>query len=486
MKKLKDILDTLPIESVFGTVDLPIDTITFDSSQVGKNTLFVAIKGAQKDGHTFIEQAISLGAIAILCQEVPKSLKQGVTYICVKDTTLALALVANNFYNKPSTKLNLVGITGTNGKTTTATLLYALFTELGYKVGLLSTVKIKVADQEFVATHTTPDPLTINYYLNKMVEAGCQYCFMEVSSHGIVQNRTCALEFKAGIFTNISHDHLDYHKTFACYRDVKKVFFDTLPKTAFVLTNSDDKNGLVMTQNTKAKVKTYSLKRVTDYKAQIIESTFLGMLLKINQKEIWVQLIGEFNAYNLLTVYATALEMGVLEQDTLLAMSKLKSVEGRFQYYVAANKVIVIVDYAHTPDALQKVIDTINSIKKDTQKLIAILGCGGDRDKAKRPIMAKIASEYSDKVIFTSDNPRFEDSYQILKEMEAGVEEKNTMKTVVIENRRQAIKAGSQQAKSGDIILIAGKGHETYQEIKGVRSPFSDLETAQEFLEKLN
>ena len=486
MKQLKDILYKVALESVVGSTEIGVSSLAFDSRKVSESTLFIAVKGTQVDGHEFISQAIEKGACAVVCEAIPTDLKAGITYVVVGDANEAMAIMAANFYGHPSSKLKLVGVTGTNGKTTIATLLYDLFTELGYKVGLLSTVKIKVAETTYVATHTTPDSLTINAYLHEMVAQGCAYCFMEVSSHGIVQKRTHALEFQGGIFTNLSHDHLDYHKTFSEYRDAKKAFFDALPKTAFSLTNADDRNGMIMVQNTKSKVSTYGLKNMTTYKAQVLENQFSGMLLKIDHQEVWVQLIGAFNAYNLVAVYATALLLGVSESEALLALSKLKSVEGRFQYFVSANKVTAIVDYAHTPDALQHVLETINSIRTFNERLITVVGCGGNRDKTKRPEMAQIAAERSNKVIFTSDNPRFEDPYVILEEMEQGVEPHNTMKTVVIEDRKQAIKAACQEAKEGDIILIAGKGHENYQEIKGVRTHFNDMEEVQAFLKKLS
>ncbi len=486
MKQLKDILYKVALESVVGSTEVGVSSLAFDSREVKQFTLFIAVKGTQVDGHQFIDQAIENGASVIVCEEIPTDLREEVTYVVVEEANTAMAIMAANFYENPSSKLKLVGVTGTNGKTTIATLLYELFSELGYKVGLLSTVKVKVAEHTYMATHTTPDSVTINAYLNEMVENGCEYCFMEVSSHGIVQKRTHALEFKGGIFTNLSHDHLDYHKTFSEYRDAKKVFFDELPKSAFSLTNADDKNGMVMVQNTKSKVSTYGLKNMTTYKAQVLENQFSGMLLKIDQQEVWVQLIGAFNAYNLLAVYGAALSLGVSQSEALLALSKLQSVEGRFQYYVSLNKVTAIVDYAHTPDALENVLETINSIRTFNERLITVVGCGGNRDKTKRPEMAQIAAEKSSKVIFTSDNPRFEDPYEILAEMEKGVEAHNTMKTIVIEDRRQAIKAACQEAKEGDIILIAGKGHENYQEIKGVRTHFNDMEEVQTFLQKLS
>lgn len=485
MKKLNELLQSAKMISVVGgDLDLAIDKIAFDSREVSENTLFVAIPGTVVNGHDYISQAIKDGATAVICEQMPEELVMGITYVLVEDSNKALAIAASNYYDNPSSKLKLVGVTGTNGKTTIATLLYTMFRNLGYEAGLLSTVIIKVGDIAYNATHTTPDSLTINHYLNEMVEAGCEYCFMEVSSHGIVQMRTHSLEFDGGIFTNLTHDHLDYHKTFAEYRNAKKMFFDQLGSKAFAITNADDKNGLIMTQNTKALIKTYALKNVADFKGEVLESQFSGMLMKINQREIWAQLIGAFNASNLLAVYGAAVQLGVDEEQALLEVSKLTSVAGRFQYVVSSKKVTAIVDYAHTPDALKNVIDTINSIRTFNEKLITVVGCGGNRDKTKRPEMAQIASELSNKVIFTSDNPRFEDPNVILEEMERGVEPQNTMKTVVVEDRKQAIKLACQQAEAGDIILIAGKGHETYQEIKGVRNHFNDLEIVTEFLEQ--
>lgn len=483
MKKIKDILYKVEIQSIVGSTDATIDHLTFDSRQVKSNTLFIAIVGEVVDGHAYIKQAIEQGATAIVCQVLPSDLIEGVVYVVVEDSNRALALIAANFYDNPSHKLKLVGVTGTNGKTTIATLLYNMFTGLGYKVGLLSTVNIRIGAALYETSHTTPDSITINAYLNQMAEEGCEFCFMEVSSHGVVQHRTFGLHFEGGIFTNLTHDHLDYHKTFAAYRDAKKMFFDQLGKTSFALTNLDDKNGPIMVQNTKAKVCTYALKNMADYKGQILESQFSGMLMKINQQELWVQLIGAFNASNLLAVLGATVELGVPQEEALVHLSKLASVEGRFQYIVSSKQVTAIVDYAHTPDALANVIATINSIRTNNEQLITVVGCGGNRDKTKRPEMGKIASDLSNRVIFTSDNPRFEEPAAILEDIEAGVEPQNKMKTVVVEDRKQAIKLACQQATAGDIILIAGKGHETYQEIKGVRSHFSDLEIVKEFLE---
>jgi UDP-N-acetylmuramoyl-L-alanyl-D-glutamate--2,6-diaminopimelate ligase len=483
---LKDILYKVNIEAVKGSTEATINKIEFDSRKVELNDVFVAIRGTISNGHDFIEKALNQGASVIVCDTFPELIVNGVTYILVKDTNLALAFLAANFYDNPSQNLKLVGITGTNGKTTIASLLYQLFKKAGFKVGLLSTVKILVDETEYPATHTTPDSLTINHYLNEMNQIGVEYCFMEVSSHGIHQKRTEALYFAGGIFTNLSHDHLDYHSSFAEYRDVKKSFFDFLPKTAFALSNSDDKNGTLMLQNTKAKKLTYALKSYADYKATILENQLSGLLLKINGNEVWVKLIGTFNAYNLLAIYGTAVELGLDSLEVLRLLSELESVSGRFQFIVSDNKITAIVDYAHTPDALENVLGTINDIRTKNEQLITIVGCGGDRDKTKRPIMANIATSLSDKVILTSDNPRNEDPTVILLEMEKGVEPQNHRKTLSILDRKQAIKTACQLAQPNDIILIAGKGHETYQEIKGVRHHFDDMEIVKELLDEQN
>lgn len=483
---LKDILYKVAIEAVKGSTDIEVNKIEFDSRKIVSGDAFVAIKGTVSDGHDFIEKAIGLGATVVVCEVLPSAIAEGITYIQVADTSSALAYMAANFYGNPSADLKLVGVTGTNGKTTIATLLYQLFKNAGYKVGLLSTVRIMVDETEYKATHTTPDSLTINHYLREMVETGCDYCFMEVSSHGIHQKRTEGLHFTGGIFTNLSHDHLDYHTTFAEYRDVKKSFFDNLPKTAFAITNTDDKNGPVMLQNTKARKLTYALKSYADYRAQVLENQLSGLLMKINDQEVWVRLIGSFNAYNLLAIYGAAVQLGLEEQETLRLLSELESVSGRFQFIVSESNITAIVDYAHTPDALENVLKTIEDIRTKNEQLITVVGCGGDRDKTKRPIMAKIASEMSDKAIFTSDNPRSEQPEAIIEDMEKGVEGQNFKKTLSIVDRKQAIKTACQLAQSGDIILIAGKGHETYQEIQGVRYDFDDMKIVKELLEQLN
>ena len=465
---------------------MAIHTIDFDSRKIAGNDVFIAIRGAVSDGHDYIEKAINQGAIAIVCDTFPEIIVNGITYIQVKDTNRALAFMAANYFGNPSQELKLVGVTGTNGKTTIASLLYQLFKKASFKVGLLSTVKILVDDTEYKATHTTPDSITINRFLREMVDNGVTHCFMEVSSHGIHQKRTEGLHFEGGVFTNLSHDHLDYHPDFAEYRDVKKSFFDHLPKTAFALSNIDDKNGIVMLQNTAARKLTYALKSYANYKAQILESQMGGLMLKINENEVWVRLIGTFNAYNLLAIYGTAVELGLDYFEVLRLLSELESVSGRFQYIISNEKITAIVDYAHTPDALENVLKTINDIRTKNEQLITIVGCGGDRDKTKRPIMANIASTMSDKTIITSDNPRTEKPEDIIADMEQGVEPQNFKKTMSITDRKQAIQAACQMAQPNDIILIAGKGHETYQEIQGVRYDFDDMEIVKELLIQLN
>lgn len=485
MIALKDILYKVTLDTVVGSTNILVRNIHFNSRNVAINDVFVAVKGSLTDGHQYIESAIQQGAIAVICQELPSVTKAGVTYVKVDDSSAALAIMASNFYGNPSENLKLVGVTGTNGKTTIASLLYQLFKKAGYKVGLLSTVKIMVDNQECSATHTTPDSLTINRYLKLMNDEGVEFCFMEVSSHGIHQNRTLGLRFEGGIFTNLSHDHLDYHDTFAEYRDVKKRFFDELPKTAFALTNGDDKNGSIMLQNTKAKQYTYALKSFADYKAQILENQFNGLLLKLNDNEVWVRLIGNFNAYNILAIFATAELLGLEKEETLRLISELESVSGRFQFIISDKKITAIVDYAHTPDALQNVLETINDIRTKNEDVITVVGCGGDRDKTKRPKMGHIASALSTKVIFTSDNPRTEVAEVIIDDIEKGVEPQNFKKTMSIVDRKQAIKTACQLANPNDIILIAGKGHETYQEINGKRHDFDDFKIVQDFLKQL-
>jgi UDP-N-acetylmuramoyl-L-alanyl-D-glutamate--2,6-diaminopimelate ligase len=485
MKLLKDILYGVSLSAVSGDTSVMVNQIHFDSRKVEMDDVFVAIRGTVTDGHEYIQKAIDLGARAIVCEELPELVVNGVTYLQVNDCNSALAVIASNFYENPSKNLKLIGVTGTNGKTTVTTLLYNLFKKAGFKVGLISTIKVLVDDIEHKATHTTPDVITINDYLSKMNDVGVEYCFMEVSSHGIHQKRAEGLYFEGAIFTNLSHDHLDYHKTFAEYRDTKKKLFDGLPKTAFALVNIDDKNGPVMLQNTKAKKYTYALKSFADYRAQILEKQFNGQLLKVDENELWSKLIGDFNAYNLLAIYATADILGLEKMEILRLMSELENVDGRFQYYISKERITAIVDYAHTPDALKNVLVTINALRTGNENVITVVGCGGDRDKSKRPVMGHIASEMSDQAIFTSDNPRTESPKTIIEEMETGVEPQNTRKVLSIENRRQAINTACKLAMANDIILVAGKGHETYQETNGVRVDFDDFKEVKEALKSL-
>ncbi|MGX1928961.1 UDP-N-acetylmuramoyl-L-alanyl-D-glutamate--2,6-diaminopimelate ligase [Flagellimonas sp. 2504JD4-2] len=486
MKLLKDILYKVSLRAVSGDTNVLINNVHFDSRKVEMDDIFVAIRGLITDGHKYIEKAVESGAKAVVCEELPEILVNGVTYLKVPNSNSALATIAANFYDNPSKNLKLVGITGTNGKTTVSTLLYRLFKKAGFKVGLISTIKVMVDDTEHPATHTTPDVLTINEYLSQMNQEGVEFCFMEVSSHGIHQKRSESLHFEGAIFTNLSHDHLDYHKTFAEYRDTKKKLFDDLPKTAFALSNIDDKNGLVMLQNTKARKLTYALKTYADFRAQILEKQFNGQLLKIDDNELWSKLIGDFNAYNLLAIYATADILGLEKMETLKLISELENVDGRFQYYISKNKITAIVDYAHTPDALKNVLITINALRTGNENVITVVGCGGDRDKSKRPVMGHIASEMSNQAIFTSDNPRTEPPSTIIEEMEAGVEPHNSKKVLAIENRKQAIKTACKLALANDIILVAGKGHETYQETNGVRVDFDDFKEVKAALSDLN
>lgn len=485
MKLLKDILYGVSLSAVSGDTNVMVNKVHFDSRKVEMDDVFVAVRGTVTDGHKYIQKAVDSGARAIVCEELPEIMVNGVTYLQVTDCNSALAIIASNFYDNPSKNLKLVGVTGTNGKTTVTTLLYNLFKKAGFKVGLISTIKVLVDEKEYKTSHTTPDVLTINDYLSKMNDVGVEFCFMEVSSHGIHQKRAEGLHFEGAIFTNLSHDHLDYHKTFAEYRDTKKKLFDGLPKTAFALVNIDDKNGLVMLQNTKAKKYTYALKSFADYRAQILEKQFNGQLLKVDDNELWSKLIGDFNAYNLLAIYATADILGLEKLETLRLMSELENVDGRFQYFISKEKITAIVDYAHTPDALKNVLVTINALRTGNENVITVVGCGGDRDKSKRPVMGYIASEMSNQAIFTSDNPRTESPSAIIEEMEAGVEPQNTRKVLSIENRKQAIKTACKLAVANDIILVAGKGHETYQETNGVRVDFDDFKELKEALESL-
>lgn len=471
---LRNILLDLEVIEQIGNLDISICDIVFDSRKVQEGSLFVAQKGTQIDGHNFIESAIKDGAKVIVLEQMPNELQEGVTYIKVENSAKALAILARNYYDNPSSKLKLIGITGTNGKTTTVTLSYNLFKSLGYECGLISTIVNRIGDREVVSTHTTPDALSLNKLLNEMVENSCEYVFMEVSSHAVDQYRIWGLSYYGGVFSNITHDHLDYHKTFANYINAKKGFFDSLSANAFSLTNIDDKNGEKMVESTKSKKYTYSLSRMADFKAKIIENSFFGLLLNINGKEVSTQLVGEFNAYNLLAIYSIAELCGLKQEEILLGLSKLKAAAGRFETYRLKTGAVAIIDYAHTPDALLNVISTINEIKLGG-KLITLVGCGGNRDKTKRPEMARIAQEGSDIVILTSDNPRFENPDDIIEDMKKGVIDNESL--FCITDRRQAIKLASQLAKDkNDIILVAGKGHETYQEISGVKHHFDDKE----------
>lgn len=484
MKQLKDLLFGVSLKAVSGPTALQVSGVCFDSRKVGAEDVFVAIRGTQADGHRFIDRALEQGAVAVICEALPQDLRDGVTYVEVADSQKALAIMASNYYGNPSKNLKLVGVTGTNGKTTIASLLYQLFKGAGYKVGLISTIRILVDQTEYETRLTTPDALTINKHLALMNEAGVAYCFMEVSSHGIAQGRAEGLYFEGAIFTNLSHDHLDYHKTFEAYRDTKKKLFDGLPKPAFALTNADDKNGLFMIQNTRARKYTYALKTYADFRAQILEQQLDGQLLKIDGQEVWTSLIGEFNAYNILAIYAAASLLGLDSLEILQGVSSLQTVKGRFQYYVSKKRITAIVDYAHTPDAIKNVLTTINALRTGNENVITVVGCGGDRDRSKRPVMGHITTEMSQTAIFTSDNPRSEPPGAIIKEMEAGVEPQNARKVISIEDRRQAIRTACKLAAAGDIILIAGKGHETYQEVAGVRKDFDDFKIVKEELEK--
>ncbi|HWW42612.1 UDP-N-acetylmuramoyl-L-alanyl-D-glutamate--2,6-diaminopimelate ligase [Pedobacter sp.] len=481
--QLQEILYGVAITELVGLTNREVGALTFDSRQVAKGSVFFAIKGALSDGHSYIAQTVEAGAEVIVCEEMPSELKEGITYIQVEDSHIALGKAASNFYEHPSAGLKLIGITGTNGKTTIATLLFKLFRALGYNVGLISTVQNQINEEIIPATHTTPNPIALNELLQKMVRSGCDFCFMEVSSHAVAQHRIEGLDFTGAVFSNITHDHLDFHKTFENYLKAKKAFFDALPKSAFALTNADDKNGMVMLQNTKALKKTYALKQLADFKARIIENKFSGLNLDIDHVDVFFKLVGSFNAYNLLAVYGTAVLLGEDKFNVLTLLSNLTGAEGRFDYVSNKLNIIGIVDYAHTPDAVQNVLSTIHDIRKGTEQVITVIGCGGDRDKTKRPIMAQVACDWSDKVILTSDNPRTEDPLSIVQDMEAGVSPTNRRKTLTIVDRKEAIKTACHLAKPGDIILLAGKGHEKYQEINGVRHHFDDKEI---LLEQLN
>ena len=476
MKILSDILKSVKVTKVIGNIELPVTAIEFDSRKVQTGCLFVAVKGTLTNGHDYIEKAIENGAKAIICEVLPEEISNDIVFVHVSNSSKALGKLASAFYDFPSSKLKLVGVTGTNGKTTTVTLLYNLVRKLGFKTGLLSTVRNYIGDQIIEATYTTPDAVQMNKLMRQMVDYGCDYCFMEVSSHAIHQERIAGLDFAGALFTNITHDHLDYHKTFAEYIKAKKKFFDDLKPGSFALINRDDKNGSIMVQNTKAKVKNYSVRSASDFKAKIIESHFEGSMLNIDNVDVWTYFVGRFNAYNVLAVYASAIMLGFDKNDILTALSEMKPVEGRFETLRSQNGITAIVDYAHTPDALLNVLNAINEIRTDDQELITVVGAGGDRDKTKRPEMAKIASENSSKVILTSDNPRSEDPTAIIEEMKAGVDIVSKKKVLAIVDRKEGIRTACLLAKKGDIVLVAGKGHETYQEVKGVKYEFDDRE----------
>ena len=478
--KLKEILVNCNLLEIIGDKDLDILGITFDSRKADKGTLFFAVKGTQVDGHDYIDKAIEKGASAVVCEKVPRKKVENVTYIKVDNSAYVLGVAASNFFGNPSEKMKLVGVTGTNGKTTIATLLYRLFTDAGYNCGLLSTIENIVNREVIPSTHTTPDPIELNALLQQMVEEGCEYAFMEVSSHSVAQDRIAGLRFAGGIFTNLTHHHLDYHKTMANYRNAKKKFFDDLPQSAFALTNLDDKNGAVMLQNCKAKKLSYALKHDADFKGIIMESHFDGMLLKINGTEVFTQLVGGFNASNILAIYGAALSLGFNKDELLVEISKLRGANGRFDMVYADNGIVGIVDYAHTPDALENVLETINEVRCHKETLITVVGCGGNRDTTKRPEMAAVAVKLSDRVILTSDNPRNEDPDEIIRQMKAGVAEEDRNKVLCITNRGEAIRTAVALAKKGDIILLAGKGHETYQEINGIKNHFDDKEVLSE------
>jgi UDP-N-acetylmuramoyl-L-alanyl-D-glutamate--2,6-diaminopimelate ligase len=482
MPELKDILYKVPLTSTYGNMNVEVSDIAFDSRQVKGGSLFVAVKGSASDGHAFIDNAVAAGATVVICEKLPATIHEKATFITVRNSAQSLGIIAANFYGTPSQKLKLVGVTGTNGKTTTATLLYQLFGSLGYRCGLLSTVVNKIVDNPIPSTHTTPDPIQLNKLLKQMVEAKCTHVFMEVSSHAVDQERIAGLHFAGAIFTNITHDHLDYHKTFENYIKAKKKFFDELSSSAFALVNADDKRGMVMLQNTKAKKQSFGLKKMVDFKAKIITNSIEGLELDINNRTVWFKLIGDFNAYNLLGVYGAAVLLGENSEEVLTHLSNLGGAPGRFELVLPGSKVTAIVDYAHTPDALKNVLETIAEFRSGNEQVITVVGCGGNRDKTKRPLMASIACKLSDKVVLTSDNPRDEEPMEIIREMQAGVLPSEVKKTLVMADREEAIKTACMMAKERDIILVAGKGHENYQEIKGVKHPFDDKEVVARML----
>ena len=485
MKLLKDILYKVSLTSTQGNMEQKVSELVFDSRKVSKDCAFVAVAGTQVDGHEYIEAALEKGAGVIVCERLPEKIREGITYVQVTDSARALGIMASNFFGNPSDKIKVVAVTGTNGKTTTVTLLHQLFVAMGYSTGLLSTVENRINEKVIPATHTTPDSVSVQRLLKQMVDEGCTYCFMEASSHAIVQERIAGLKLAGAVFTNISHDHLDYHGTFDEYIKAKKKLFDELPKDSFALVNADDKRGMVMLQNCKATLQTFALKSAADFKAKILSNTLEGLELDINGKSIWFRLIGAFNAYNLLAVYGVAVLLGEEEEEVLRELSVIRGAKGRFDR-ISKGGVTAIVDYAHTPDALENVLKTINQVRTGNEQLITVVGCGGNRDKTKRPAMAKISVKESDKVILTSDNPRFEEPMDILRDMQAGIGPSEMRKTLTIEDRKEAIKTAVMLCQKGDIILIAGKGHEDYQEIKGVKHHFDDAETVTEILNQFS
>jgi UDP-N-acetylmuramoyl-L-alanyl-D-glutamate--2,6-diaminopimelate ligase len=476
VRELKDILYKVPLTSSFGDMTSVVKGICSDSRKVKDGFVFIAVKGTLTDGHDYIEKAITLGASVIVCEKMPPTVNEKVTYVTVKDSAVALGIIASNFCGNPSEKLKLTGVTGTNGKTTTVTLLHKLFSALGYNVGMISTVENRIIDDIIPSTHTTPDPIQLNELLKRMVEKGCTHAFMEVSSHAVEQERIAGVKFAGAIFTNITHDHLDYHKTFENYIKAKKKYFDELSGDAFALVNADDKRGMVMLQNTKATKYTFGLKKMVDFKGKIITNSIEGLELEIGGKMVWFKMIGDFNAYNLLGVYGAAVLLGEDSDEVLTQLSSLHGAPGRFELVMPGAKITAIVDYAHTPDALKNVLETIAEFRTGTENVITVVGCGGNRDKTKRPLMASIACKFSDKVVLTSDNPRDEEPMEIIKEMQTGILPTEAKKTLVIADREEAIKTACMMAKEKDIVLVAGKGHETYQEIKGVKHPFDDRE----------
>lgn len=482
MRELKDILYKVPLTSSYGDMSSLVKDICFDSRKAKQGSVFIAVKGTVSDGHDYIEKAITLGASVVVCERMPGTINEAVTYVTVKDTAFALGVMASNFFGNPSEKLKLVGVTGTNGKTTTVTLLYKLFSALGYNVGMISTVENRIIDDVVPSTHTTPDPLALNELLKTMIDKGCTHAFMEVSSHAVDQERIAGVRFAGALFTNITHDHLDYHKTFENYIKAKKKYFDDLSSDAFALVNADDKRGMVMLQNTKAGKHTFGLKKMVDFKGKIITNSIEGLELEVGGKNVWFKMIGDFNAYNLLGVYGAAILLGEDSDEVLTHLSSLHGAPGRFELVMPGAKVTAIVDYAHTPDALKNVLETIAEFRTGTENVITVVGCGGNRDTTKRPLMASIACKLSDKVVLTSDNPRDEDPMAIIKDMQTGILPTEAKKTLVIADREEAIKTACMMAKPKDIVLIAGKGHETYQEVRGVKHPFDDREVVQRML----